>query len=594
MAIIESEFVPFKEETPPSPNNPASPPTEGLNQTGDNTSNTGNSEITKSAEEQKTDAEKKEPVQSSCQNSEANKKGIQLTIQNLQNEITRIQKYSQRFSTLNGAVSALVNEDVPGPGREIKRIVDLATGDIGGYIKNMLDPLRAWVLNEVQTRVKKTLPFLFPGEMPSFLDKLKQGTDFIQCAFAKVIGLLFKTIGNLLLQFIDKFINGPLCAIEDFISNLLDQILSPIISAIEFALALISGTIGSIGGVIGGLLSGIFNALDFINDLIDFFKCETKPECPVVDSINLAGTAGIIPSSPTLPPFSFGVGEDLPIPGCPTNPIPCGPPRIEFFGGGGSGALVNPIVSPISSSIIGFDIINSGTGFVKAPSAIIVDDCGKGSGASAIVTTQPSDTGLEIKNIVVLAPGDGYLSAPDGSLGGNGIVWKDSNECYAKTKDGRLYVVPDCQPLNEKDTFFPSTSPPQSNLLTYPVVLELEEIYVESGGFGYQPGDTLTVSPNNGAEIEPIINERGEIERVIVTNPGIGFIDMPDIIATSRNGYNAKLIPVLRTIRINEIQDPTVIPPGTQSISVVDCVGIIPPKKKNLIECQDEIQKLRN
>lgn len=571
----------------------------------DNGVDLGDATISYSAEVQFEDWYRKEAIQSPCQDSSANKKGIQLIIQNLQNDITRIQKNSKRFSTLNGAVSALVNEDVPGPGKEIKRIVDFATGDISGYIRNMLDPLRSYVMTKIQEKVKKILPFLFPGEMPSFLDKLKKGTDFIQCAFSKVINLLFKTIGELLLDFLDKFINGPLCAIQEFVSNLLDQILSPIIDSVESVLNVI-------GEAIGNLATSILNALDFINDLIDFFKCETKPECPVVDSINLSGTSNAIPKSSKISKFSFGIGEDLPIPACPTNPIPCGPPRVEFFGGGGFGELVNPIVSPNSSSIIGFDIVNPGVGFLKRPIANIVDDCGSGSGSSLLVIMEPSTglgttasniglgatasniglgatgsnvglvtSGLQIKNIIILSPGNGYLSSPNGSLGGNGRVWKNVNEGYVKRKDGSFYVVPDGNPpsnLPEGDQFFPPQVPDQFETLTYPVVLEIGEVYIQDGGFGYSDGDTLTVSPNNGAELEPIINGRGEIESINVVNPGIGFVDIPEIIVNSVNGYNAKLIPVLNSIRIDQIEDPTLIPPQTQVISVVDCVGKIAPK----------------
>jgi len=299
----------------------------------------------------------------------------------------------------------------------------------------------------------------------------------------------------------------------------------------------------------------------------------------------------------------LGILDALPdAPACPSAPQFCGPPRVQFFGGMGMGAMANAVVSPNSGSIIGFDIVNPGFNYLTPPFANLVDECGYGSGGSLRVQTQrysggdSQKGGLEIKNIVITAPGDGYLPAPNGALGGNGRIWKDVDEGYVEREDGSYYVVPD--PLNPPelppgDTFFPPTTPPnippvtpptiippvtEPSIPTYPGVTEIDEVVVDNPGFGYEPGDTLEVVPNNGAIIEPIINDRGEITQVRVVNPGIGFIDLPEIVINSPRGFNAKLIPVLKVTPISDIPDPTIIPPGTQLVSIVDCVGKIPPK----------------
>ena len=291
-------------------------------------------------------------------------------------------------------------------------------------------------------------------------------------------------------------------------------------------------------------------------------------------------------------------------PACPTDPQLCGPPRVQISGGMGMGAMANAVISPVSSSVIGFDIVDSGFNYSTPPFANIVDECGSGSGSALKVQMQPYGTGtqsaagaggevgnskgrLEIKNIVVLSPGDGYLSAPNGSLGGNGRIWKDVGEGYVERDDGRYYVVPSGKEpsnLSPGDKFIPPQPPIEldPNIISYPVVTEIEEIFVDDPGFGYEPGDTLDVVSNDGkskgAILEPVINDRGEIAQVKVIKPGIGFIDLPEIVINSPRGYNAKLIPVLKVIPIADIPDPTVIPPGTQLISVVDCVGKIAPK----------------
>lgn len=236
-------------------------------------------------------------IQSSCKSGNSDIKGIQRTIKNLQNEITKIKQFSGRFSNINSAIGVFINED-SGVGKTIKKVLDIATGDIAGYVKNILGGVRGWVLNEVQKQAKKALPFLFPGEMPSFIDKLSKGTNIISCAFAKIVRGLFKTIGNLLLDLINRYINGPLCLIEDFISSLLNNILDPIINAINAALGFITGAISNIA-------DSLFNALDFVTGILSFFDCDDDRSCPSEDEINLAGTAGLSGDSVnSIPNFS--------------------------------------------------------------------------------------------------------------------------------------------------------------------------------------------------------------------------------------------------------------------------------------------------
>jgi len=424
---------------------------------------------------------------------------------------------------------------------------------------------------------------------------------------------------------------------------------------------------------------------------------------------------------------------------CPTGPQVCGPPLVRFFGGdGGFGAAANAVISPISSSVIAFDIVDPGYGFLGTPSAELIDTCGKGSGSSLQVNMEPDDldttnidpitTGVtgafapttgttgtaggttgttgttagttgtaggttgttgtaggttgtaggttgttgttagttetaggttetaggttgttgttgtaggttgtaggttgqidscqfpkdqfekimirklkrskRIKNITILSPGDGYLSSPDGSLGGNERVWKEPDEGYVKTKCGGFYVVQPYKPIIARsgDTYYPPNEPPkiiendevitlplvpttppnpESFAPTYSVLLVIEEIKVLDSGFGYTPGDKLIIEPSNGAEAELIINERGQIVNVEVIKSGMGFVDLPKLSTNSSTGFNATFSTILKPIRIDinvpiedQIDQP-IFGNNIQLISVIDCVGKIPPK----------------
>ena len=54
------------------------------------------------------------------------------------------------------------------------------------------------------------------------------------------------------------------------------------------------------------------------------------------------------------------------------------------------------------------------------------------------------------------------------------------------------------------------------------IVVSIGGVTVANPGFGFQDGDTITVTPDNGAIIEPVI-QNGSIAGVNIINPGIGF-----------------------------------------------------------------------
>lgn len=346
-------------------------------------------------------------------------------------------------------------------------------------------------------------------------------------------------------------------------------------------------------------------------------------------------------------------------PQCPTSPQVCGPPLVRFFGGGGYGASANAIISPISSSVIGFDIVNSGFGFLDTPSAELIDNCGNGSGSRLQVNLEDDDkdttnqnknifntsqkTNLDecsiprqdfskkmrkkikrskrIKNITIVAPGNGYISAPNGSLGGNGRVWKEADEGYVRTKCGGYYVVQPYKPIPVKkgDTYYPPNGSPENitedtiinlplvPLVTpkpetigpnYTVLLCIEEIKVLNKGFGYVPGDKLIITPNNGTITELIINDAGEIEDVKILKGGCGYADFPEIKTDSSTGFNATFSVIFKPIKIDpklpvegqvfdatqvrtlslpdnitQAYRPFSIPNNVELITVIDCVG---------------------
>ena len=58
----------------------------------------------------------------------------------------------------------------------------------------------------------------------------------------------------------------------------------------------------------------------------------------------------------------------------------CGPPRIQFFGGGGIGASGNPIIGR-DGSLLAIDVVTGGHGYQYAPIVAAKDDCQFGNGS---------------------------------------------------------------------------------------------------------------------------------------------------------------------------------------------------------------------
>ena len=107
---------------------------------------------------------------------------------------------------------------------------------------------------------------------------------------------------------------------------------------------------------------------------------------PLLDALD-----GAIPATPTRPD-------------CSTNVLKCGPPRVDFIGGGGTGASGNAIVN-VLGRVIGVSITEPGLGYSDIPLVSFVDSCGNGYGAGGFPIM--SDGGVIA--VVMTSSGQEYL-----------------------------------------------------------------------------------------------------------------------------------------------------------------------------------------
>ena len=225
---------------------------------------------------QKLDLYKPTPLASPCKKDNSPLQGIQSTIKNLLKEI-------ENYDT----IAKLFGGGDPDREKFIEKVLNIATGDVAGYMKTIFEGVRAYVFNFFAEESKRRLPFLFPSEVPEFTKKVNEGTNLISCLFNKLVrqlpGLLQKLLRNLL----NTLINVPLCFIENLITDFLKSsgILDQISNVVKQALSLFS----QITSIIKGIGDFLLNSLDFINGILSFFKCDDDADCPQVLEINLAG-----------------------------------------------------------------------------------------------------------------------------------------------------------------------------------------------------------------------------------------------------------------------------------------------------------------
>jgi len=207
---------------------------------------------------------------------------------------------------------------------------------------------------------------------------------------------------------------------------------------------------------------------------------------------------------------------------CLTGDQPCGPPALKFFGGGGVGAIANPVVDS-SGNLIAVDLVSGGFGYVSPPQVQVIDPCNNGSGAVLQSILGDGDLTGVVVQVIVRDSGQGYL-------------------------------------------------PPPQTVPQYPAVLELTGVTVTNPGFNHNCGvDTVEVIPSNGTVLSYNCDPFGKIKSVSVDKGG-RFTELPQIRMNTETGINATFVPNFDVIRDPEPIDPVI----TQEdlVQVFDLVGL--------------------
>jgi hypothetical protein len=547
------------------------------------------------------------PKTINCEGSSGELEGLQKVIKQLLNDIKFARRATQSFL---GAASDLTSNTV--------NLVNQAANLVASIFKALITKIRGIVVNWFNKLVADLYDKLPPNLRPNLAEGVKRGANTIECVFNKIISKLLEIAKQLLLQIIDRYINAPLCAVESFVGSFFATILGEITDGIQNAIAGILGPVGEIASV-------IFLAMDVLIGILNFLSCEEDLDCQMIDEWNF-----FTGSQYTLEKLTGATGKKIQsfvnnannsAPPCSTGQLPCGPPTISFFGSG-TGATGNPVISA-TGYILGVDLLNGGV-YTSPPDVKIIDGCGIGAGAVLVPIMEDKEDGTqEVVDVVVVDPGFGYLSAPNGSTGGDGTTFSGPSDTIifppekevgqpnsrgirvlppnktVKVSKGEKIFLPNgsnvpvfdpngnpvqelegkgqltsdkitedgniTTPDNKTETF-------EQNADSYQILICIEDLAILNEGVNYQEGDEIIITPDNGTVVKPILDEFGKIIEVNLIAKGCGFTDVPEIRVQSETGINAVLVPVFNFQRIKDL-GVSVPDLDTKVVNVVDCVG---------------------
>ena len=600
-----------------------------------------------------------------CPHEVINANGMMTELDKLIQKVENAKKSVSTFSSNLQADISRIEADIL---EDIAETAETISKGIANAIKWIQERVTKKV-NEIARSVANVVPinsrFTIREGMNIFIEAL-------YCLFNKIMDGLVGMIADFLQNAIDQFINTPLCAIE----NMLTGILGSVVAALNSMISGLASKISGFAGAVTGLISGV---LDAIGDLLALFKCEPEDECPETKEWNILDAAGqngfpgislgitdvvqqaiaVKDSFEDVVSFvyddngnllgvnvndlAFDITSSLKDFSCSGAPIFCGPPKVVFWGGGGSGATGNAIVDTLGQ-VIGVDIVNPGRGYSKAPFVSIIDECGIGRGAVAEAVIGPVDDDATVPENVFPAPDDslppdrfdedgddvcpipafrertqkrkltpdyskygvtsviikergtGYSTRFDGSVGGRGRVWAETDQTYVRRSTG-VYELPlnpgETIQLNKCDQVFPPSRVPYQvdtdTILTapvedrtpaavenaildngkYPVVLYLCDTIIETSGISYKDTDKVKVVPDNGAKIEPTFSANGQLIKFTILDHGSEITGAVDVIIESDTGFNARIIPIICMDKDNKVRGGTPL----ATIDVIDCVG---------------------
>jgi len=492
-------------------------------------------------------ASKEQSLPDPCGTSTVSK--INVALRNFFNKLKVFKKYGELY--VNGAINKVT---------EITNLIRSTSAIIAGVLKTLVQRIRNFILNKIRKAIEKVISEILNNLAKTLKDVLLQEiVQVIMCKFDDIIKGLTKLVSDFLFGLIGNVINAGFCAAEQFVNALINNLAASIDEALGPVLDSISDVLGGIGKIAGS----VFQAIDFILGFESFLCAE--PNCPKIknfeaspwvgasktkidafSNFKVPTADGIVGAVDTwfggLSVFGSKIGDNQEaLPSsitCNTGAFKCGPPNIDFFGGGGIGAVGDAVINTIGQ-VVGVNLKFGGTGYKTPPFVTFKDSCGNGNYASGY--TEINDAG-EVTRVIMVNNGNGYLDSPNG--------------------------------FDEFGT--PITLPPaESKVKTF--VACIDSFKILDTGIEYSVEDTVTITPDApGLNVRITMNEQGQIIALNIISPSCGLTEVPKVTINSATGAGADIQPILKFYTLdayNELQDNNYNKYKSQElVQVIDCV----------------------
>ena len=486
------------------------------------------------------------------------------------NEISKISSELKEFSKKMKAFQKLNSSDVfvnplYGGVVDMTSELKLTSNRIQNSMTKLVRRGRSYVIGDTLDKLSKTLKDKTPKPLQSAAGgAVNELSNTIYCNFEKIqdqLGdYLMKSLENMLGQLLDV----PICGVENFLGDMFGQINN----ILDTSLGGIFDQLNNIQGGGIALPSKTFSkAIQFADIITGILECD-QTNCPentsysskngiskaipddfsnLIPKIGVSSLVnplldaldGAIPQLPGLPSLDGAVPAIPSAPNCSTNVLKCGPPRVDFLGGGGQGASGSAIVNALGQ-IIGVAVAGRGSGFIEPPLLSFFDSCENGYGAGGFVRIKDGS----VSEVVITDGGQNYLpNTTETTLNEDGSLTEKE-------------VIPDPNGNYDGEVSY---------------VTSLSDVVLENTGFGYEDGDTVTVEGGTGqAEVELLI-EDGLVAGANVINGGFGFTNLPDLVINSDTGAGARLKPVLK---FTKVEDAAELAQITQDavVTVISCI----------------------
>ena len=356
----------------------------------------------------------------------------------------------------------------------IAQEMKMVTGMIGNSTKKFVGQIAGALSDSLEKAINQALKAIqrIPDTILPYPAKLAAQTGLVSpvgslfesmdCLASKVTKALMGVIEDMLVGAVKNMLNVPVCAVEEFVGGIVNKAADFIDSAVSPLVNPISSILSAIPGLsmtLPDVKEMVFSGVDTISKAANLLKCGDGNSCgssskykidqggakensgekqqSFIDKA-LSGGALVNGAEKVLGGFEeeygkwniFGssVGDSEGMPPCDTgNPLRCGAPTVEFFGGaGGEGAagrvMLGKFINKLdtedifggvqqTASIAGVEITKPGQGYTEAPFVSFSDSCNEGYGAygRAIIDQDiTSSTYGQVTGITVVTEGAGY------------------------------------------------------------------------------------------------------------------------------------------------------------------------------------------